>query len=370
MEIKPLGFLIMFVVIALVGLTVIEVVANSAAEMDETTGTATDEAILTDTSTPVTLSGTASSPNVTRKNQTWLSFVGTDGELVETSTYNWEFVENGNLTISGWVNFSSNPAPSVNKKLASVGALASSFPYHGITAGNGTVGDQNEVCAVFSGISTVRHYACSQSNLSINTWHHVASVFNGTHISLYVDGVLNSSFDVSGNSTYLPSTANFEVGDSGGNDYYYRGSADEYRMYNRTLQPSEISELYQSGRTPNASLPSEGLVMWLPLNEGSGTSIHLYNDTLIWETIINAITTATWQTDSADVTLTENTQYSISGNTFTLLDGNLSWSALEADYTYIGQSSSSATTILRITEILIGVSLIGICYLYIKSQIQ
>lgn len=56
------------------------------------------------------------------------------------------------------------------------------------------------------------------------------------------------------------------------------------------------------------------------------------------------ITGATWANDAIDVLLTLNTDYTISGATFTLIHNEFAWSLITATYT-IGVSSESATSI-------------------------
>ena len=57
----------------------------------------------------------------------------------------------------------------------------------------------------------------------------------------------------------------------------WKGYGDEIRWYNRSLSQSEITQIYNSGRKANSSLPTTGLVLWLPLNEGTGTDVHSFN---------------------------------------------------------------------------------------------
>ena len=55
---------------------------------------------------------------------------------------------------------------------------------------------------------------------------------------------------------------------------YFNGGIDEVRIYNRSLSSLEVSEIYNSGRIANSSLPSNGLVLWYAFDENSDTTVH------------------------------------------------------------------------------------------------
>ena len=64
------------------------------------------------------------------------------------------------------------------------------------------------------------------------------------------------------------------MGSSSTPNAFFNGSIDELRVYNQTLIQSQISEIYNSGRIANSSLPSDGLVLWYSFDEGTGTTIY------------------------------------------------------------------------------------------------
>ncbi|MEM4258130.1 MAG: DUF2341 domain-containing protein [Candidatus Thermoplasmatota archaeon] len=73
------------------------------------------------------------------------------------------------------------------------------------------------------------------------TWYHVISVFNGTHLSLYVNGV----FIASGERQTPFQSGDFYIGTSslGG---YLNGYVDDVVVFKRALAPSEIRSLYNA----------------------------------------------------------------------------------------------------------------------------
>ncbi len=80
-------------------------------------------------------------------------------------------------------------------------------------------------------------------NLFDGNWHHIVTTYNGTTQSLYIDNVLISSTNVSGSITTNSNA--IRIGDSGG--VPFKGKMDDVRVYNRSLNTNEISQLYSSG---------------------------------------------------------------------------------------------------------------------------
>ena len=83
-------------------------------------------------------------------------------------------------------------------------------------------------------------------NVVDNTWHHAVAVFNRTgNLSVYIDGILGASQNMSG-----------YVGDDIGSikmigatetaSYHYNGSLDEVMIFNRSLNYSEVIALYNA----------------------------------------------------------------------------------------------------------------------------
>ncbi|MBM4029916.1 MAG: LamG domain-containing protein [Planctomycetes bacterium] len=79
-------------------------------------------------------------------------------------------------------------------------------------------------------------------------WHHLAGVYDGTHVRLYVDGRLDASIEGTGTlnvtDSYVLIGANAEDGWN-----YWHGLIDEVRVYSYALSPDEVKEL-SAGRGP------------------------------------------------------------------------------------------------------------------------
>ena len=100
-----------------------------------------------------------------------------------------------------------------------------------------------------NGSSTYGTYACSQSNnLAANKWYHVAGVFNGTDLKLYINGTLVYFYTTRVVGSINASIANVYIGqyDDSQNRYRFPGSIDEVMIYNRSLTDDEIKSLYNS----------------------------------------------------------------------------------------------------------------------------
>jgi len=87
----------------------------------------------------------------------------------------------------------------------------------------------------------------AEEDYSDNGWHHVVGEFNGTNISLYVDGVKKGSNLQSGNFDTSLQTFIGKRGRGNGQDMFFDGLIDEVGIWNRTLTTNEISDLYNSG---------------------------------------------------------------------------------------------------------------------------
>ena len=95
-------------------------------------------------------------------------------------------------------------------------------------------------------------------NVKDGQWHHVAGVYNGTNIYLYVDGTLDVSTPASGNivqNSYPMTIGCNGQGVYGYPGYFYNGSIDEVSLYHRALSASEIQAIYATGSGGKCPLP-------------------------------------------------------------------------------------------------------------------
>ncbi len=81
---------------------------------------------------------------------------------------------------------------------------------------------------------------------AINTgqWYHIAGVYDGTSVTVYVNGVAGNPNSGAPGAT-LDTTGNLFLGQSGASAYV-DGAIDDLRIYNRPLSQPEIQRLYES----------------------------------------------------------------------------------------------------------------------------
>jgi len=78
-----------------------------------------------------------------------------------------------------------------------------------------------------------------------NEWQHISAVYNGTHMAIYRNGVLNISKSVSLSQIYSTSYP-FDMGKIDASTSYFSGRMDEVRVWNRSLSSKEIAQHYVS----------------------------------------------------------------------------------------------------------------------------
>jgi hypothetical protein len=165
----------------------------------------------------------------------------------------------------------------------------------------------------------------SASNPSVNgvtavgldEWHHVAGVYDGANINLYLDGLLDST--VATTSPIGVNAANVLIGENpeaaGRN---WDGLIDDVRIYSRALSAAEIGELMPTQLKATAPLPYDKSILsatdielsWIPGETASRH--HLYIGTN-YDDVVNG----TGDTDMGLMTQTSFDGYAwVIGNTY------------------------------------------------------
>jgi len=181
------------------------------------------------------------------------------------------------ITIEAWV------------KPKSTQAVASTIVSKGTLTGSDYVRDQN----YFLHMSASREIKITYgdgtnyqtetgSAISSDTWHHIVAILNGTNILLYIDGILDNSW----NQNYIPTTgdnANLHIGMKSyvNSAYAFNGLIDEVKIYNYTLTSFDIQKEYSSriksasglnlskSKQDATSARADGLVGWWKMDEDS-----------------------------------------------------------------------------------------------------
>ncbi|RKX42386.1 MAG: hypothetical protein DRP27_09450, partial [Thermotogae bacterium] len=90
---------------------------------------------------------------------------------------------------------------------------------------------------------TDKEWSCAgESALAGNEWHFYAQTYDGTYLRVYLDGMPCGSWTVTDG---IPHTTNKRIGGATSNGFWFNGSIDEVRIYNRSLNADEIRNLYE-----------------------------------------------------------------------------------------------------------------------------
>jgi hypothetical protein len=140
----------------------------------------------------------------------------------------------GSMTLEAWVKAAANPADD--------GQIIAKSNGHGWqlkTSPDTGAETFGTLVSSTSGTDTQRY---SKTVRSLNTWYHVASVYDAASKTLntYVNGVLDSgTLKGAVPASQLDSSVNVNIGRRT-NGFYFNGVIDEVRIYNRDLSQAEI----------------------------------------------------------------------------------------------------------------------------------
>lgn len=142
------------------------------------------------------------------------------------------------VSLSYWINIASNVSGNVVSKRGSPNVLQLTF-----TSGVPTF-------SIWQSNNTAVS-ATAPSSLSLNQWHHVVGITDGSRVNLYIDGVLVNSAAYDGTmATDL--TSSLYIGSLNGASGWINAQIDETRIYNKALSAQEVTDLYNWAPGPVA----------------------------------------------------------------------------------------------------------------------
>jgi hypothetical protein len=194
-------------------------------------------------------------------NYSYLQFDGINDFLNSSNNVYYEIGTTRDLSISMWIKTNSDTGELLAK---STGA----FPLYRFQVSSGKI-----LFRVNDGVSNLN--TISVNTVDDNLWHNVvATVDRSSNVTVYIDSIRESATNISivGNLNTTGDLAIGRFGSSSSN--YYNGFMDEIRIYESVLNQTSVNDIYSSGRNPNSTLISDGLITWLPFNEGSGVVTH------------------------------------------------------------------------------------------------
>jgi Concanavalin A-like lectin/glucanases superfamily len=135
------------------------------------------------------------------------------------------------MTISAWVETSPAAASGGNKTIVDIGEATQNNMF-GILSQLGVF--------VYSGFGGT-YDVDSGVSIADNSWHQCVASFDGTNLSLYVDGVFAIASPIVSNRVNTRGTIGIRADLA---DEFWNGGIDDVRIYNRSLSSNEVAELY------------------------------------------------------------------------------------------------------------------------------
>jgi hypothetical protein len=159
----------------------------------------------------------------------------------------------GNFTLSFWVK---TTATTTNNGFLNLGDNVASPPNAGGIVSGLTSGGK-------FGIGIRGNWYSSITSVNDNNWHHLTSTYDSGILKIFIDGILNNTFNSispplswNGNRTFGCRTDLFMNSNTN-----YIGQTDEISIWNRALTSNEVSGLYTSTPAPSLSIiPSNATI--------------------------------------------------------------------------------------------------------------
>ena len=251
---------------------------------------------------------------------------GNDGTLTNGASINYSWVELdgdndyvnvgndvslnvSNLSISFWLN--------ANSKLSWNRILGKEHSYKFLWDDTGKIRFEITNSTEYKSVD-------SSSIIPLNEWTQILGVFNGTNLSLYVNGALQGSNEITGiNYT----TENVYIGTTNLASSF-NGSIDEVIIYNKSLTSTEITNLYNKGlfKHPNGNytsgiLDAGQIVNWTNINWTFSNSTPWHNVTMRARTgeickpdFSDASLVSMWSLNQSDTNATKTSAVDIVGS--------------------------------------------------------
>ena len=198
-------------------------------------------------------------------------FDGIDDEIITTNSESLNITEQ--ITISTWVKFKTNTE---FERIVAKSHTSGSQPFsmYALTRVGGTFHPTELEGQVRMELAQggTQHIVHSTSIPQEGEWVHIVGTYNGTNMSLYYNGVLETSgqgiWDSDSESFVTmsgPIDSNnmpLAIGSDGLSGNYFNGTIDDVIIYNRALTQNEISAMYSAGVTQydnNITYPIEVL---------------------------------------------------------------------------------------------------------------
>jgi hypothetical protein len=189
-----------------------------------------------------------------------LSFDGSSGYVKAPN------LDLNRLTVMAWIK---TPNPNKNYQMIITkgdGTFTSpwEFRFYGTTG-------KISLCATIGG--TFGEWAVTDVALRANVWYYVAATYDGSYVRTYINGEKHGESAASGD--IYAKTIETMVGarKPTAPEFFFIGLIALPCVYNRALSQAEIQRNMYNPLSP----VRDGLVLWLPFLEGSGTAVKDYS---------------------------------------------------------------------------------------------
>jgi hypothetical protein len=199
-----------------------------------------------------------------------LSFDGVNDNVVVPGASSL-IANSGALSITAWV-YPTNPTPQTTSYDGFLGFRNNVDADFYLLHYTPTV-----VEARFRGTSGTK-YDLTPAVLTLNTWTHLAFTYDGSYIRLYKNGVIADSLPA--NDVITLTNESFYIGDLifQGSHFYLQGRVDEVSLWNRALQPAELSCMHINGIDTASAV---GLKLYYKFNQGTANGNNASQTSLI-----------------------------------------------------------------------------------------
>lgn len=216
-----------------------------------------------------------------------------------------EFVASNELTISVWVNMKSTGSAHILSHRSDDSTRAFQIDNTGSAIR----------FIVWNSSGTLKQVVTTY-DLVLGEWYHIVGVWNGTNIMLYINGTMEDIEDQLG--TIRDEATNITLGTSDQSPVFWDGLIDEVGIWNRSLNSTEVSDLYNSGAgitytpsIPDTTKPTYSNNQTNTTESGASCLFSiLYNDNTALhpngQYIFSTNNTGVWTNESVNFTATPN----------------------------------------------------------------
>jgi len=145
-------------------------------------------------------------------------------------------------TASAWVKVSALPASGAVAKILTRDDGAGNSSY-ALSLDNGDICSSAAWLVSFDDAGGTIHPVCYLTTITTGAWYHLVGTWDGTTLTMYVNGVPTAA-NVPGALPTSNTGGALEIANEYTNTWYFNGTVDDVRVYNRTLSASEVRDLY------------------------------------------------------------------------------------------------------------------------------